>query len=216
MDLLAGLTAVLESVWLLPALVLMIAVDGPLPMFPSETVLMSGVATASVPPDVPMLAGLFVAAAVGSVLGDLAVYGLGRGSNRMLPARTDDRYGVARWVRSNLFRRPVTALAAARFVPGGRLVSTAAAGRLGLPYRVFLVGSLVSSLLWSVYMLGIGLVLGPVTGGNPLLCVLAGGVMAVLTTAVFALAHRLRTARTRRRHVAPAPPTTLAGTARPS
>lgn len=191
-DPMALLSAVLQSVWLLPVLVLMIAVDGPMPVLPSETVLMSGIASATVHRDLPMLVGLFAAATTGSLLGDLAAYGLGRGSHRMLPRRRDDRYGVARWVRANLFRRPVTSLAVARFVPGGRLVSTAAAGRTGLPLRLFLAGSLVSSLLWSVYMLVVGLVLGPVTGGNPLLCILAGGLMAVLTTGAFALLRRLR------------------------
>lgn len=199
---LSVLSSGLGSVWLLPVLILMIAVDGPLPMLPSETVLMSAVATATVSHDLPMLTGLFLAAGVGSVLGDLAAYGLGRGSHRLLAARAADRHGVTRWVRANLFRRPVAALAAARFVPGGRLASTAASGRLGLPLRAFLAGSAVSSLLWSVYMLVVGLVLGPVTGGNPLLCVAAGGVMAVLTGGGFAVGHRIRS---RRRPVAAAP-----------
>ncbi|MFP5071533.1 DedA family protein [Pseudonocardia nantongensis] len=193
MDPLALVSSVLQSPWLLPVLILMIAVDGPLPVLPSETVLMSGIATATVGWDVPMLAGLFLAAATGSMLGDHVAYGLGRGSHRMLPRQRDDRYGIARWVRANLFRRPVTSLAASRFMPGGRLVSTAAAGRMRLPARLFLAGSLVSSMLWGAYMIVIGLVLGPVTGGNPLLCILAGGVMAVLTTSTFALAQRLRT-----------------------
>ena len=45
------------------------------------------------------------------------------------------------------------ALVGARLLPGGRLVSTAAAGRVGLPLRRFLPGSLASSAVWSVYML---------------------------------------------------------------
>jgi hypothetical protein len=32
----------LHSIWLLPVLVVMIAVDGPVPVLPSETLLMSG------------------------------------------------------------------------------------------------------------------------------------------------------------------------------
>lgn len=190
-------TAVLHSGWLLPALVLMIAVDGPVPMLPSETLLMMATASASVVRDVPMLLGLFLTAVLGSVLGDLAVHALGRGSNRLLPRSAYADHGVSRWVRSNLFRRPVTALAAARFLPGGRLVSCAAAGRLGLGLRPFLAGSAVSSVLWAVYMLVVGLVLGPMTGGNPLLCVLAGAVLAVVTTSLFALARRVRAARRR-------------------
>nr|WP_255426720.1 VTT domain-containing protein [Pseudonocardia sp. C8] len=201
-------TAILQSAWLLPALVLMIAVDGPVPMLPSETLLMSSVASASVARNLPMLAGLFFASAAGSMAGDLAVHALGRGSHRLLPRSAQAEHGVARWIRSNLFRRPVTALAAARFLPGGRLVSCAAAGRLGLGLGSFVAGSAVSSTLWACYMLGIGLALGPVTGGNPLLCVLAGAVLAVLTAGAFAIARRVRAAR--RPAPAPAPAPALA------
>ena len=203
-------TAVLHSGWLLPALLLMIAVDGPVPMFPSETLLMTATASASVVRDVPMLLGLFLAAVAGSIAGDLALHALGRGSNRLLPRSAHAEHGVARWVRENLFRRPVTALVAARFLPGGRLVSCAAAGRLGLGLRPFLAGAAVSSVLWAVYMLVIGLVLGPMTGGNPLLCVLAGGVLAVLTSAAFGLARRFWASR-RRAAPASAPVPVLAG-----
>lgn len=203
-------TAVLHSGWLLPALVLMIAVDGPVPMFPSETLLMTALASASVVPDVPMLLGLVLAALAGSMTGDLFVHAMGRGSHRLLPRSAHAEHGVTRWIRSNLFRRPVTVLAVARFLPGGRLVSCAAAGRMGLGLRPFLAGSGVSSLLWAVYMLGIGLVLGPVTGGDPLLCLLAGGILAVTTTTAFGLARRIRAAR-RRPVDACAPVPALAG-----
>ncbi|MBW0104884.1 DedA family protein [Pseudonocardia sp. KRD291] len=199
MDLFAFFHAVLHSMWLLPALVLMIAVDGPVPMLPSETLLMSAAASAFGERSVAAVIGLFVAALAGSVLGDLAVFGLGRSSNRILPRAADGDSGVASWVRANIFRRPVVALVGARFVPGGRLVSTAAAGRLGLPLRRFLLGSLVSSAVWAVYMLVVGLALGPMTGGNPLLCILAGGVMAVLTAGAFAIGTRIRSAVHRRR-----------------
>lgn len=200
-DLFAFFHAVLHSVWLLPGLVLMIAVDGPVPMLPSETLLMSAGASAFAAHSVLAVTGLFVAALVGSMLGDLAVFWLGRSSNKILPRAADSDSGIGHWVRANIFRRPVVALVGARFVPGGRLVSTAAAGRLGLPIRRFLFGSAVSSAVWSAYMLVVGLALGPMTGGNPLLCILAGAVMAVLTAGAFAIGSRIRTAIRRRRPV---------------
>ncbi|MFP5022180.1 VTT domain-containing protein [Pseudonocardia phyllosphaerae] len=202
MDPLAIAAGVLHSAWLLPALVLMIAVDGPAPVLPTETILLSGIASATVVRDVPMLIGLYLAAVTGAVLGDLLLYGLGRGSHRLLPRKaTEDSNGVARWVRSNLFARPVTVLVAARFVPAGRLVGGVASGRLGLPMRSFLAGTGTSAALWGLYLLGVGLLLGPVTDGNPLLCVLAGGVMAVLASGAFAVGrkvHQLWTSRRRR------------------
>ena len=110
------------------------------------------------------------------------------------------------WVRANLFHRPVVALVGARLLPGGRLVSTAAAGRVGLPLRRFLPGSLVSSAVWSVYMLAVGMLLGPMVGGNPFLSLAAGVVMAVLTAGGFAVIQRLRARRRRATPVAASRP----------
>jgi membrane-associated protein len=110
-------------------------------------------------------------------------------------------------VRANLFHRPVVALVGARLLPGGRLVSTAAAGRVGLPLRRFLPGSLVSSAVWSVYMLAVGMLLGPMVGGNPFLSLAAGVVMAVLTAGGFAVIQRLRARRRQATPVADLPPT---------
>jgi membrane-associated protein len=185
----------LHSLWLLPVLAVMIAADGPVPVLPSETILMSAAAAAFGVGDVRGIVGLFAAALVGSLAGDLFVFGLGRSSNRFLPAAAHAECGLTHWVRANLHRRPVVALVGARLLPGGRLVSTAASGRVGLPLRTFLRGSLASSAMWSAYMLAVGALLGPIVGGNPFLSLAAGVVMAVLTAGGFALVQRLRAGR---------------------
>jgi membrane protein DedA with SNARE-associated domain len=185
----------LHSLWLLPVLTVMIAADGPVPVLPSETILMSAAASAFGVGDVRGIVGLYAAALVGSLAGDLLCFWLGRSSTRFLPAAAHAEHGLARWVRANLHRRPVTVLVGARLLPGGRLVSTAAAGRVGLPMRRFLPGSLASSAVWSAYMLAIGMALGPIVGGNPLLSLAAGAAMAVVTAGGFALVQRLRARR---------------------
>ena len=195
MDVLTVCDAVMRSSWLLPLLVVMIAVDAPFPVLPSETLLMSAATTAFGGGDVGMVFGLFVAALAGSVLGDSVVFWLGRCSHKLLSRTVDTEYEVSAWVRRHMLRRPGIALVGARFVPGGRLVSTAAAGRFGLPVRRFLPWSIVSSAAWSAYMLLIGLALGPVTGGDPLLSMVAGVAMAVVTAAGFALVSKLRRTR---------------------
>ncbi|GAA3242373.1 hypothetical protein GCM10017691_46400 [Pseudonocardia petroleophila] len=189
MDVVAVLQAVVHSAWLLPVLALMIAADGPLPMLPSETLLMTAAAVAFTEGDVALLVGLFLAAVLGSVAGDLLVYGLGRTSNKLIAGSSEG--SCSAWVRRHLLKRPGAVLVGARFVPGGRLVSTAAAGRFGLPLRRFVPWSLASSAAWAAYMLVVGRVLEPITGGNPLLCVAGAGVLAVLTAGVFALARRV-------------------------
>ncbi len=205
MDLVGLFDTCLHSLWLLPVLTVMIAVDGPVPVLPSETILMSATAAASGVGDVRGIVGLFAAALVGSVIGDLFVFGLGRSSTRFLPAAAHAEHGLTHWVRANLHRRPVVTLVGARLLPGGRLVSTAAAGRVGLPMRRFAAGSLVSSAVWTVYMLGIGMLLGPIVGNDPLLSLAAGVVMAVVTAGGFALVSRLRARRRRAAAAAPGP-----------
>jgi membrane-associated protein len=193
-DVVAGLEAVVHSAWLLPALVLMIAVDGPVPMLPSETLLMTAAAVAFAEGDAGMLGGLFAAAVVGSLAGDLLTYGLGRSSNRLIAGSSTG--SCASWVRRHLLDRPGPVLVGARFVPGGRLVSTAAAGRFGLALRRFVPWSLASSAAWAAYMLVVGRVLEPMTGGDPVLCVAGAAALAVLTAAVFAIGRRLVRRRT--------------------
>jgi membrane protein DedA with SNARE-associated domain len=194
-DVLTVCDAVLRSSWLLPLLVVMIAVDAPFPVLPSETILMSAATTAFGGGDVGMVFGLFIAALAGSVLGDAVVFWLGRCSHKLLSRTVDTECEIAAWVRRHMLRRPGIALVGARFVPGGRLVSTAAAGRFGLPVRRFLPWSIASSAAWSAYMLLIGLALGPVTGGDPLLSLFAGVATAVVTAVAFTVVSKLRRSR---------------------
>ena len=205
MDLVRLFDACLHRLWLLPVLAVMITVDGPLPVLPSETLLMSAAAAAFGTHDTRGIVGLFAAALVGSVAGDLLVFWLGRSSNRLLPAAAHAECGLAHWVRANLFHRPVAVLIGARLLPGGRLVSAAAAGRVGLPLHRFLPGSLASSAVWTVYMLTVSMLLGPIVGDNPFLSLAAGVVMAIVTAGGFALVQRLR-ARRRRPAALPAAP----------
>jgi membrane-associated protein len=198
-EVLAVCDAVLFSPWLLPVLGVLIALDGPFPVLPSETLLMTAATVAFGSHDVTGVVGLFIAAVVGSAAGDLLVFGLGRSSHRVLAKTIDVESGLSSWVRRHLLLRPGIALVGARFVPGGRLVSTAAAGCYGLGLHRFVFWSLASSGAWSLYMLLVGLLLGPITGGSPVLSLLAGLVMAVLTGLAFAIARRVQMWRAVRR-----------------
>jgi membrane-associated protein len=182
----------LHSAWVLPALALLVALDGPFPVVPSEPLLMTASAVAIGSQDVPMALGLFTAAFVGSVAGDHLLFALGRTSRKLARPGTG---GIGGWVRRNIACRPAVTIVGARFVPAGRLVSTTAAGRYGVSPRRFLPCSLASSALWACYMMGVGLLLGPLTGGDPLRGLLAGIAMGAVTAGAFALVERLRTRR---------------------
>jgi membrane-associated protein len=182
----------LHTGWLVPVLALLVALDGPFPVVPSEPLLMTASAVAVGAQDVGLAVALLAAAFAGSVAGDHLLFVLGRTSRRV--AAPGDG-GIAGWVRRNIGRRPAATIVGARFVPAGRLVSTTAAGRYGVSLCRFLPCSLASSALWSAYMMGVGLLLGPLTGGDPLRGLVAGMVMGGLTAGTFALVNRLRSRR---------------------
>lgn len=191
----------LDSPWLLPLLVVAVIVDGPLPFLPSEPVLFSATGSAAAAGDVLRIVALFGAAVLGSLLGDGLLYGAGRSSNRLLRHR-DNPAGA--FVRRHLHRRPIAALVATRLLPGGRLAGVTAAGRVRLPLRTFLPATVASSLVWSGWMTGVGLLVGPVTGGDPMLSVLTGFGLAVLVAVTAATGRSVLRAVRRRRSV-PAP-----------
>lgn len=184
----ATIDAVLASPWMVGVLLVAVVVDGPVPFLPSEPLLFAAASRAVGDGDLPMLAGLVVAAVLGSLLGDLLIYGVSRSSRRLVP---EGQNRVSRWVHRHLHHRPVAALAAVRVVPGGRLLSVAAAGRTNLPWRRFLPATLVSSVLWTAWMTGLGVALGGVTGGDPLVSLGASLALALVVGAVAALGERL-------------------------
>lgn len=191
LDVLTAFGDLLRSPWLLPVLTVLIAVDGPLPVLPSETILMGAAALGFAEWNAATVLALFGASVVGSMLGDLLVFLLGRSSHKLI-GRAVDSGELAGWVRRHLLARPGLAMVGARMLPGGRLVSCAAAGRFGLSVARFLPCSLASSTIWALYMLSIGLALGPVTGGEPLLSLAAGVVIALVTGLFFGVVRRFR------------------------
>lgn len=187
--------AMLHSVWLLPVLALLVAVDGPLPVLPSETLLLTALTVGLAERDVTTLVALFVVAVVGSVAGDLLVFGLGRSSHRVFGGATEKECQLTRWVRRNVLSRPGVTMVGARFVPAGRLVSTAAAGRYGLALAVFLPWSVASSAAWAGYMMLVAMLINPLADGSPLAALLAGIAIAVLTAGGFAAAKAVQARR---------------------
>lgn len=206
MDVATVCATVVHSPWLPLALVVLVAADGPFPMVPSETILMTAYATAFGTGNLLVVGELAAAALLGCLLGDLIVYTFGRSTTRLLARHVDRAGPVAARVSTTMLHRPVVALVAARFVPSGRLLSTAIAGRVGVPLRRFVPGSLTSSSLWGAYMMVAGLLLGPVVGDNPLIGLAVGAGMAVVTGSAFGTVCKVRSARKASAAPAPAAP----------
>ncbi len=131
--------------------------DVVLPLLPSETV----VITASVIAARGSLAiSIIVAAAiVGAFAGDNVSFWLGR---RWGPAvagwlfRGEQGRARLQWAEGAITRRGPLLIFVGRFIPGGRTVSTFAAGTMGMPYRRFLAADGLAAVSWGVYasMLG--------------------------------------------------------------
>jgi membrane protein DedA with SNARE-associated domain/phosphatidylglycerophosphate synthase len=102
---------------------------------------------------------LFLAVALGGSLGDQLGYLVGRRSGgRLRDSAIVRRLGVDGWDRAveALERRGAQAVFLTRLVPVLRCLTPTAAGVARVPYRSFLVASVLGSLLWSAVYVGVG------------------------------------------------------------
>ncbi len=102
---------------------------------------------------------LFLAVALGGSLGDHLGFLIGRRSGgRLRDTAVVRRLGVGGWDRAveALERRGAQAVFLTRLVPVLRCLTPAAAGVARVPYRSFLLASVLGSLLWSAVFVGVG------------------------------------------------------------
>jgi membrane-associated protein len=162
------LRGTLDSPWLWITLFLVAGCGGLLPFTPSQT---SVVAVGSlIGPDPRLLTALAAVTVCGVVAGDCAGYGVGRRAGpRLTRLLSRGGRGGRLFTRvRGLFARHATALVVAgRFLPGGRVSSTLAAGSVELPVRRFLLLETVGALLWTGYVIGIGVLGGASFAGDP-------------------------------------------------
>ncbi|HYT09855.1 MAG TPA: DedA family protein [Mycobacteriales bacterium] len=172
---------------------LAVAVDAVLPLVPSEAVLIGAgalVATGAADP-VPLLA----AAWAGALAGDCTAYTLGRRAGRLGVGRLfQRRYGRATlvWATRQLDRRTIQLLVAARFLPGGRTVSTLTAGFLRVPAGRFVTGIAIGGALWTAYVVGLGYFGGKGAPEQPWAGALAALVLATAAGLTAEAVRRLR------------------------
>jgi membrane protein DedA with SNARE-associated domain len=197
-DLLSTATDLLSSAWALPALALLAALDGLVPVVPSETVLVS-LAAGPDRWDGLAVAMLVVAAAAGAFAGDQVAYAVGQ----RLAARRSLRPGgrAARLLEQG--RRAVQKhggplLLVCRFVPGGRAATTITAGILGYPRRAFAAWTATGALAWAGCYCVAGVAASAWLPGNVLLAVPVGVVGTALVATAIDRTSRAVAARTRR------------------
>ena len=152
------LNSVSGSPWTYALIVGICAGDAVLPLFPSETVVITGAVLAS---RGRLDIGLVVAAAaVGALLGDNCAYGLGRSGLRRLADRllgSEKNQQRLQWARTQLQRNGPGIIIVARFIPGGRTATTYIAGTLDMPWkRRFLPADAAAALIWALFASALG------------------------------------------------------------
>lgn len=131
-DVLMSVATSYEGSWLLFLFLwLFITLDGVLPIFPSESLVIAVVALA-VSAGSPPLWAVVVVAIAGAMCGDVTTYHIGRRAVRR-SWRWLQWVRVARvldWAERLVARKPATIIVAARYIPGGRVAVNFTAGRM--------------------------------------------------------------------------------------
>lgn len=160
------------------------ALDGVLPVLPSETAIVAlGVATAgSIDPHLVLLV---ILAACGAFVGDNVCFMIGRYfgpwvDRRFFPSERGARRRA--WAQKTLERFGARLIIVCRFIPGGRTVVTFTCGAVGYPWRRFLPVTAFSGVIWATYAFVIGRIGGTTFANQPWLgLLLALGLVFVVS-----------------------------------
>lgn len=182
--------SLLCSPWLYVIVAVAVAVDGFIPVVPSEALVIGlGALSATGRPDV---LALVAAAVAGGVAGDRVAYLLGRKAG----ARAcDGKFAAARAKAERaLLRYGGVALLIGRFLPYGRTATTMVSGSVPVPLGRFGLFSVLASTVWAVYTVGLGRLGGVAFAGSPLLGVAFGLVLGMILAGVCAIVEKRREA----------------------
>jgi membrane-associated protein len=150
--------AVSGSPWTYLLIVAICAGDALLPLFPSETVVITAAVLAS---RGRLNIGLVaVSTAAGALLGDNSAYWLGRSGLRRVTERlmgSEKNQRRIEWARGQLRERGGWIIIVARFIPGGRTATTYVAGTLEMPWKTkFLPFDAVAAVIWALFGSALG------------------------------------------------------------
>jgi membrane protein DedA with SNARE-associated domain len=163
----------MTSPLLYPAMTGLTALDGILPMIPSEAIVLAAGVFAHAA--APSLLLVIVAAGLGSFLGDHLAYGVARSifGPRLIGRSKHLSRAVAAAARQ-LERRGGPLIVASRFLPGGRVTLNAACGTTRYPLAKFTPASALAAFAWAAYTAGLGFIGGAAFVANPLLGLAVG------------------------------------------
>lgn len=174
------------SPWLYLIVFVAVTIDGFIPIVPSETVVIGlGAVSAAGRPN---LLALVAAVVAGGVVGDRVSYLLGRKAGARL--RNGRMAKAVDKAERALLRYGAVAILVGRFLPNGRTATAMMSGSVSLPMARFRVFSVLASLGWAIYAIGLGRIGGETFDGSPLLGTAFGLAIGMSLAAVCALVER--------------------------
>ena len=162
---------------------LLVWFDAVIPIFPGETTLSAAstlAAEGSLELELVMLAG-----ALGAIVGDSSLFWIARKNAGRVQGQLDKALENPK-VRAGwdaLDRSPGLLIIAGRYVPGMRFAVNATMGLSDIPYRRFLLWSVIGGVMWSVYTCALAYNVVTTLSGYPLASLV---ISSVITSAALA------------------------------
>jgi membrane protein DedA with SNARE-associated domain len=180
------LMPLVSSPWLYLIVFVAVALDGFIPVVPSETMVIGlGALSATGRPNLVALATAVVA---GGMAGDRVSYWLGRKAGARV--RKGKLGAAKRKAELALLRFGGAAILAGRFLPYGRTATAMTAGSVQLPRGRFRLFSGLASAAWAAYAIGLGRLGGATFAHSPLLGVAFGLALGLLFAALLKRTYR--------------------------
>ena len=191
------LTPLLSSPWLYVIVFAAVAIDGFVPVVPSDVAVIGlGALSATGSPNLVALAAVVVA---GGIAGDRVSYLLGRKAGGRV---TNGKLAVVKKKAERaLMRYGGVVILVGRFLPYGRTATALTAGSMSVPLGRFRLFTALASVAWAVYAIGLGRLGGATFAGSPLLGAGCAMALGAILTSVFALTGKRRGTATNQRAV---------------
>ena len=173
--------------WAISAIV---AGDGVFPLFPGETVIVTGGTLAST--GNLALIGVILAGAIGAVIGDSGAYWLGRAGGDRIRSFFSRVAGRDRVIAAERMvqRRGPALVFVGRFLPGIRLAINLSCGAGQMSYRRFVIFDALGALVWSAQAAILGYVFGKSFEDRPWIGLMIALGVAVLVAGIVAVRER--------------------------
>ena len=195
------------SGWIYPALYVVAMLDGVVPVFPAETlVVTAGLYSAA--DGRPALPAVVALAAAGAFTGDHLAYLLGRASGGRFDRwmhKGPRRSAAFAWAARSLATRGGLVLVVARYVAGGRNAATMTMGAVGYRLRSFSLFDAVGAVSWALTSALLGYLGGVTFERHPLQGLAFGLGLAIGVTVAVESLRQIRQRRRDRRATAEPP-----------